>query len=133
MIDRLNSRRERFGQQRLSESEEDLIERNINRLLDIKKYTIHVIELTSDANKEDVAEIFSRGTDPKRKLMKKVCEVYPDVRIKWLEDGELPMLKSQDMSLEISSVVEAIERLRGIITKQQETIERLCVLIEKKQ
>ena len=63
--------------------------------------------------------------------MKKVCEVYPDVRIKWLEDGELPMLKSQDMSLEISSVVEAIERLRGIITKQQETIERLCVLIEK--
>lgn len=66
LIDRLNSRRERFGQQRLSESEEDLIERNINRLLDIKKYTIHVIELTSDANEEDVAEIFSRGTDPKR-------------------------------------------------------------------
>ena len=65
--------------------------------------------------------------------MKKVCEVYPDVRIKWLEDGELPMLKSQDMSLDISLVVESIERLRGIITKQQETIERLCVLIEKKQ
>lgn len=79
-----------------------------------------------------LSEIFSRGTDPKRKLMKKVCEVYQDVRIQWLENGELPMLKSQDKSLNIEMLSSSIDRLRDIICKQQETIDRLCALIEKK-
>lgn len=79
-----------------------------------------------------LSEIFSHGTDPKHRLTRKVCEVYKDVRIQWLENGEQPMLKSQDESLNIEMLSSSIDRLRDIICKQQETIDRLCGLIEKK-
>ena len=60
VIKRINEGRTKKGEVILSETEEELIETNINSLLDLKQYTIPTLRILSTADEEDVAEIFRR-------------------------------------------------------------------------
>jgi len=77
-----------------------------------------------------LSDMFARGSDPKRVLLRRVCEAYPDVRRQWLEEGVPPMLRSQDMSAGLASVAASIDALRETVALQQQTIERLCAMVE---
>ena len=59
-IKQINVSHERNQQPILSEDEEALIENNINRLLNLREYTIPTLRILSKADEEDVAEIFRR-------------------------------------------------------------------------
>ena len=54
----IDSSRVKKGLEPLTEEEKDAIENNIKDLLDLKKYTIPVMEILSDAQEDDVSEIF---------------------------------------------------------------------------
>ena len=60
VIKRINEGRTKKGENILSETEEELIEDNINSLLDLKQYTIPTLRILATADEEDVAEIFRR-------------------------------------------------------------------------
>lgn len=60
VIKRINEGRTKKGEILLSETEEELIETNINSLLDLKQYTIPTLRILATADEEDVAEIFRR-------------------------------------------------------------------------
>ncbi len=60
LIKRMNEGRKKNGHPELSEDEECLIETNINLLLQLSDYTIPTLRILSNANEEDVAEIFRR-------------------------------------------------------------------------
>ena len=60
LIKRINEGRQKNEQPELTEDEECLIETNINLLLQLSDYTIPTLRILSNANEEDVAEIFRR-------------------------------------------------------------------------
>ena len=60
VIDRINEGRTKKGEVSLTDTEEELIEDNINSLLDLKQYTIPTLRILATADEEDVAEIFRR-------------------------------------------------------------------------
>ena len=59
-IKELNDSRQKKQLPILTEDEEDLIENNINALLDLNIYSLPTLKINSDANEEDVADIFVR-------------------------------------------------------------------------
>lgn len=64
----IDSSRSKKGLEALTEEEKDAIENNIKDLLDLKKYTIPVMEILSDAQEDDVSEIFKRVNSGGQKL-----------------------------------------------------------------
>lgn len=64
----IDSSRVKKGLEPLTEEEKDAIENNIKDLLDLKKYTIPVMEILSDAQEDDVSEIFKRVNSGGQKL-----------------------------------------------------------------
>lgn len=59
-IKECNNAREKNGLQLLTDDEEDLIEANLIRLLDLLKYNLPVLEIDGNASEEEVSEIFVR-------------------------------------------------------------------------
>lgn len=55
----------------LSEQEEYTIEKNLNKLVELRKYTIPTLKISSKANEEDVAEIFVRVNSGGQNLKEK--------------------------------------------------------------
>lgn len=64
----IDSSRAKKGLEPLTDEEIDAIEHNINDLLDLKKYNIPVMEILSDAQEDDVSEIFKRVNSGGQKL-----------------------------------------------------------------
>lgn len=59
-INELNDARERKGLQELTDEELDLIEQNLNDLLSLEDYSLPTLEISADADEENVADIFVR-------------------------------------------------------------------------
>lgn len=55
-----NASREKNGLDVLSDEEEDMIESNLNRLLELLTYNLPVMEISDKASEEDVSDIFVR-------------------------------------------------------------------------
>lgn len=70
VIDRINEGRTKKGEVSLTDTEEELIEDNINSLLDLKQYTIPTLRILATADEEDVAEIFRRVNSGVRTSMR---------------------------------------------------------------
>lgn len=64
----INESRRKKELAELTDEETDTIERNINDLLDLKKYSIPVMQILSYAEEEDVSEIFKRVNSGGQKL-----------------------------------------------------------------
>lgn len=64
----IDDSRAKKGLEPLTDDELDAIEHNINALLDLKKYNIPVMEILSDAQEDDVSEIFKRVNSGGQKL-----------------------------------------------------------------
>ena len=70
-IKTLNDAREKDQKPLLTEDEEILIEENINALLDLKIYSLPTLRINSQADEEDVSEIFVRVNSGGQKLTEK--------------------------------------------------------------
>ena len=70
-IKTLNEAREKDGKPILSEDEEITVEENINALLDLKIYSLPTLRINSQADEEDVSEIFVRVNSGGQKLTEK--------------------------------------------------------------
>lgn len=67
-IQAVNIGRVKKGISALSDDEEDLIENNINALLNLSDYSLPTLEISYDADEEDVADIFVRVNSGGQKL-----------------------------------------------------------------
>lgn len=70
-INTLNESRIKKELDVLSEQEEYTIENNLNKLVELRKYTIPTLKISSKANEEDVAEIFVRVNSGGQNLKEK--------------------------------------------------------------
>lgn len=59
-IKEVNASREKNGLDELNDQEEELIESNLNRLLELLTYNLPVMEISERASEEDVSDIFVR-------------------------------------------------------------------------
>ena len=59
-INELNAAREKKGEAELTDDECDLIENNLNDLLGVENFSLPTLEISSDADEQDVADIFVR-------------------------------------------------------------------------
>lgn len=59
-IKEVNESREKNGLDELNDQEEELIESNLNRLLELLTYNLPVMEISERASEEDVSDIFVR-------------------------------------------------------------------------
>lgn len=57
---RIDEGRQKNEEPLLTDEEKDIVEENINALLDLNQYTIPTLRILSEADEEDVAEIFRR-------------------------------------------------------------------------
>lgn len=59
-IRNLNESRQKKGNELLTDEEKDLIEENLNEVLNLSQYALPTLEISREANEEDVAEVFVR-------------------------------------------------------------------------
>lgn len=99
-IKELNDSRQKKQLPILTEDEEDLIENNINALLDLNIYSLPTLKINSDANEEDVADIFVRVNSGGQTLTEKnfietLLAVYDneihDKISKFCEESRIPI------------------------------------------
>ena len=67
-ITNLNESRERKGGQTLTDEEEESIEANLNELLNLRDYVIPTLQITTNADEEEVSDIFKRVNSGGQKL-----------------------------------------------------------------
>ena len=70
-IKSINESRKKDGKEELTDDEEVIIEDNINDLLALDDYTLPTLKIRSDANEEDVADIFVRVNSGGQNLTEK--------------------------------------------------------------
>ncbi len=70
-IKELNEYRQKNGKEEVTIEEEDVIEDNIKNLLDLKLYFLPTLKISSQANEEDVSDIFVRVNSGGQKLTEK--------------------------------------------------------------
>ena len=70
-IKAVNENRTKNSESKLIEDEEDIIEENINDLLDLERYSLPTLSISSKADEEDVADIFVRVNSGGQNLTEK--------------------------------------------------------------
>ena len=102
-IKAVNENRTKNSESKLIEDEEDIIEENINDLLDLERYSLPTLSISSKADEEDVADIFVRVNSGGQNLTEKNFietllavydnEIYEKIN-KFCEESRIPTNKT---------------------------------------
>lgn len=102
-IKAVNENRTKNSESKLIEDEEDIIEENINDLLDLERYSLPTLSVSSKADEEDVADIFVRVNSGGQNLTEKNFietllavydnEIYEKIN-KFCEESRIPTNKT---------------------------------------
>ena len=102
-IKAVNENRTKNSESKLIEDEEDIIEENINDLLDLERYSLPTLSISSKADEENVADIFVRVNSGGQNLTEKNFietllavydnEIYEKIN-KFCEESRIPTNKT---------------------------------------